>query len=579
MERRRHRGLAQRHATGPALSEKSPDDRFQSARDLALLLRDDSTDASVAAPMPASQRRWTVPVILLVVGALAGGAAVWSRLARRQEPLRTTPLAFEIAVPENDRWATGGHVAISNDAVAIAMVVRHEGTQRIGVRRLDDVALQVLSGTEGANQPFFSPDGREVAFFADQQLKAVAIGGGPPRIIPGARTARWHLGRRWRDRVRRIRDVRAEPRAGLGRNAVHDARDRRGQSSVSARAAGQSRRAVHRATRARGPALPCKASEHRRTPLWSMGRRPQFARDSLFYDHGEWTRAAFDARSLRLTGAPVVQPERGTPGSYLGDSSFAMARDGTLVYLPWEPVQRTLVIAGRGGKVDPIPSAPRSYGPPVVSPDGTRFCVAIVASSTSTDLSVGDLNGGLRPFTHDGASRWATWSPAGDRLLFTSRGSGTPDLFSARSDGAEAPLKEYQGVVEAIPISWSADGTWLLDSLGSRPGFESIVAMKHGDKTAMLVPLAVTKTAYGRLSPDGHWLTRERIGPVGSVPHGLSSRRPDVAGLGCRPGQEPIWAKSGKELFFTRANRTLASVAVGGSGAARISPGRLISAD
>ena len=500
---------------------------------------------------------------------------VWSRLARPQEPLRTTPLAFEIAVPENDQWSGGGHVAISNDAVAIAMVVRHDGVQRIGVRRLDDVALQMLSGTEGASQPFFSPDGREVAFFADQQLKAVAIAGGPPRIICRVPEPR---GGTWGDDG--VIVFAASATSGLSRVPASGGTLQPFTTLVTGESSHRyphtlpgGRAVLFTVQRGVGvysvAAQTVGASSH---AALVDGQTPQFARDRLFYvnDHGEWTTVPFDARSLRLTGAPVVQPERGTAGGYLGDSSFAIAADGTLVYLPWEPVQRTLVVASRGGKIEPIPGAPRSFTPPVVSPDGTRFSVAIAAGSTSTDIWIGDLNGGLRPFTHDGASRWAIWSPAGDRLLFRSRRSGTSDLLSQRPDGADAPVKEYQDAVESLPMSWSADGTWLLDSMSVRPGFESIVAMKRGDKRATLVPLPVTKTAYGRLSPDGHWLayTANESGQWEVFLTAFPLAGPTWRVSGAEPGQEPVWAKSGKELFFTRANRTLASVTVGASGEA-----------
>jgi serine/threonine protein kinase len=77
--------------------------------------------------------------------------------------------------------------AISPDGTRLAYVLTSDGKARLWVRRLDTLTGQPLPGTESASFPFWSPDGRFIAFFAAGKLKRIAVSGGPPQIICDAK--------------------------------------------------------------------------------------------------------------------------------------------------------------------------------------------------------------------------------------------------------------------------------------------------------------------------------------------------------------------------------------------------------
>ena len=122
---------------------------------------------------------------------------------------RPTPEAPEIAkrfihrLADGERMSTSGMplaMSPNNEAIAL-MVVDEAGTRRLHVRRLDRLEGRYLDGTTGASTPFFSPDGRWVAFFQDQ-LKRISVDGGPPMMLSEIQVGSfWRriLGREQRD--------------------------------------------------------------------------------------------------------------------------------------------------------------------------------------------------------------------------------------------------------------------------------------------------------------------------------------------------------------------------------------------
>jgi hypothetical protein len=160
--------------------EADPDNRWQSARDLEWELKWVLT-ASDAPPVRA--RYW-----------LSGGAAgllalllIGLAIAHfREAPPRREPVRMSVLVPEKARVRS---LELSPDGREIAMVLVKDGKQQIWVRPLDVLEPTPLAGTDGARDPFWSPDGRYIGFFADAKLKKVHRAGGPVQILRGALAA------------------------------------------------------------------------------------------------------------------------------------------------------------------------------------------------------------------------------------------------------------------------------------------------------------------------------------------------------------------------------------------------------
>jgi len=209
-----------------------------------------------------------------------------------------------------------------------------------------------------------------------------------------------------------------------------------------------------------------------------------------------------------------------------------------------------------------------------LSPDGTRLAISIRDSEGRADLWVKQLDtdtGPLSLLTLEGeANIRATWSPDSRSLTFSSTRAGNStaewnyDLWTKRADGsgvAELVLDREDSVLEAL---YSPDGRWLIFREGIfASGFTDIYARLED---SVAVPLVATDfMEYSpALSPNGQWLAyvsnrsgRDQV-YVSPFPDAGSALVP----VSADGGTEPVWAHSGRELFYRNGNNELVAVQV-----------------
>ncbi len=159
--------------------EKSPEQRFQSAKDLSFALGSftDTHSSGVLRPVETSQRfpwlRW------VVIGAAVAAAAGLSWFL----PKRAAPQTrMQFAIPVSGEVS---HMALSADGTMLAFISPEEnsGIPMLFIQRVGSLGATVLPGTDGATYPFWSPDGDYVAFFANGKLEKIAVSGGPPQVL------------------------------------------------------------------------------------------------------------------------------------------------------------------------------------------------------------------------------------------------------------------------------------------------------------------------------------------------------------------------------------------------------------
>ncbi len=164
--------------------EKSPQERYQSASDIAFDLEMLADPASTS-PAPQAERAKKRERFAWIAAAVLSLAVMVLAIAYfRHAPTEMTALHVSLSPPEKMTFPIGQVPAISPDGQRLAFVAKDSsGKSQLYLRALDSPTAQALEGTEGASQPFWSPDNRFIGFFAQGKLKKISVTGGPPQAL------------------------------------------------------------------------------------------------------------------------------------------------------------------------------------------------------------------------------------------------------------------------------------------------------------------------------------------------------------------------------------------------------------
>jgi Tol biopolymer transport system component len=291
--------------------------------------------------------------------------------------------------------------------------------------------------------------------------------------------------------------------------------------------------------------------------------------DRMIYvtEDGSLMVASLDLAAKKITGNPVAVGQ----GLRIGanqSSDFAVSNDGTLVYVTGAAgIDRELVWVDRQGKVTEVdPSWTGRFLHPALSPDGTRVAVTQLIGN-NIDIWVKQLDRGPSlKLTFEGTvNQYPAWTPDGRSITYDGNARNDEDTWTKRADGSSQAVMQADAKIRLSEVLWSKDGKWLVfRSAVGGAGNGDIYAMRPGIDSAP-VPLLSTNFSerHPALSPDGHWLayTSNETGrdEVYVVPFpDVTSAKWPISTLG---GFEPLWAHSGRELFY-RGDGALNSVAV-----------------
>ena len=548
--------------------------------------------STAAAPAPVVAQRkgflgnarlaWSAAAVLLIALA-AGGFAYFRRAPEQPQAVR-----FFVSPPEG--WsmasrpvsaAAGGPapVVVSPDGRRIALVVVNaEARSQLWVRSLDALHAQALAGTEDASSPFWSPDSRYLGFFADGKLKKIDVSGGPPVTLCDAPT---HLGGAWsRDGVIVFAPTSA---SGLQRvsaaGGVPTAATTLSEGETSHRRPSflpDGRHFLYSANPAGGRRPTYLAS------LDSSERKELLSPDSnnVLYSQGhllflrETTLMAqpFDVRRLELTGEAFPIAEEIQALGTWPNGVFSVSDNGVLAYQTGESVSGSqLAWLDRTGKQISALGTPVAQTELALSPDGKRASVVIPDQAGRQDIWLYDLARGLRTrFTFDAANdNMSAWSPDGNRIVFRSNRKGHFDLYQRASGGAGTDEVLLEDNFDKRPVSWSADGRFILcESLGGPTGRDLFVLPLSGDRKP--IPFLTTQFYEGQgwFSPDGRWVTyvSNEYGQsevyVAAFPGPGGKWQISTAG-----GQWPRWRRDGTEIFYLTPENTLMAAEANGKGA------------
>ncbi len=574
--------------------EKDRRNRLADAADARLEIQDtltapavSATDAGRAAVLvsrPAWRRALPVVVASLVAVA-AGTAATW--LAMRASSTPPAVVRVTIALRPGEVVGTtlpDPDLAVSLDGRRLVYAGTAGGQPQLFVRALDQLEPTPLRGLTNPRTPFLSPDGTWVGFFeGNQTLKKVAVTGGPALTL--CQTTAPPRGASWGPRDTVIFATTATDTGLLEVSAAG------GEPRVLTRpdpAKGEvdhlfpeilpGGEAVLFTIRTTGPIensqvalLDLRTGQSR--VLVAGGSHPHYAASGhLVYGVGGTLRAvAFDLDRLQVRWTPVPVVERVVMKTISGAANFSLARDGSLVYLAGDlqSFARTLVWVDRQGREDPIPAPPRGYFYPRLSPDGRR--VALDVRDQENDIWIWAFAGQtLTRLTFDPSfDQYPVWTPNGARVVFS---SGSPaNLFWRAADGTGTAERLAEAPTEMLGHSFSPDGTRLVfRQTNPKTGFDlSLLSLPSGPgrgTTRDVRPLVSTpaQEQNAEVSPDGAWLAYQSnesgtneiyVRPFPDVEQG----RWQVSTGG---GRQPLWARSGRELFYRAPDGTLMAVPI-----------------
>jgi serine/threonine-protein kinase len=586
--------------------EKDRKKRLDSAADARLEIEDAIAPAAAETIVRAATPSRPTPAGMAALAGCAALAAFVTWAAMRpapQTPLR--PSRFSIVPPPGAPLNVSGSardIAVSPDGRHL--VYRFGGSNTAGsplmVRAIDQLEGRPLSGVGGAYAPFFSSDSKWIGFFENGELKKIPVGGGPAVTISAVTGGA--LGASWGD-DNTIVFATDDPNTGLGRVSADggetvmlttpDAARHETEHAfpsvlpggrgvlftiVTTGEADTSQVAVVDVTTGRRKTL-VNGSQ---AEYVDLSHRGGMAAGYLTYAAAGTVRAVpFDPVRVEALGTPVTVVER-VLMKRRGAANYAVSRAGTLLYMIGvgdQAMPRSLVWVDRKGHEEPIGAPPRAYGTPRLSPDGTRVAAEIYDQDTA--IWIWDFaRKTLRRLTFEPRGNgMSVWTPDGRAIIYESGGgAGVPNLYRQAADGTGSVDRLVTSATAQWPTSITPDGAYLagFEPAGAifvqmtRPTIRPQHGPASGTSPAPLAPVADMRFRgfFIDFSPNGRYIAYQSdesgrleiyVRPFPRVDSG----RWQISTAG---GTRPVWARSGRELFYLDGSNLLTSVPVSASG-------------
>jgi serine/threonine-protein kinase len=474
--------------------------------------------------------------------------------------------------------------AISPDGSRLVHYTRGDsGQSLLATRRLDEQTPTQLIGTSGGDQPFFSPDGEWIGFFSGNQLWKLPVQGGAPVALASTGVPR---GASWGDDGQIVAAL--TNRGGLSVIAPDSGMPR----ALTTLASGEP---THRWPQvlpgskaviftANAPSLNSyedatidvfSIETGERKTLWRGGYFGRYvptepARGHLVYIRGGVLFGVpFDPVRLEIRGTPtrLLDNVAADPGTAAG--RFDFSRTGTFIYesgaglTPWMVAWLTA-----DGRTSPLLGKPAFYYSPRVSPDGQRLALGI-DSGKGQDIFVYDRQRDvLTRLTYTGQpSADPVWAADGKHLLFRTYGA-SPALWWVRTDGTSSPVRLMdENMGDIGPQALSPDGRHMIYSPAPSGDLWTIgLDLSDVDHPKLGAPEPFFHSSASESKPafsaDGRWVAYASNEAGANEIYvrafgGKDSRSGGRWQVSSGGGNDPLWSRSGRELFFIAGDRVM----------------------
>ena len=575
---------------------KSPEDRRQTAHDVVLQLEWIAGNHAQATLPPTGTGRvswkWVAAAAVLLLVAVE-----MTRYLTVSEPARQ-PMRLSVLPPENEPLES--FPVISPDGTRLAFSARGAaGDTTLWIRTIDSLTSVSIRGTDGATDPFWSPDSRSIGFFAQGKMKIVAdLASSPPSVLTLAEAPSPRGGAWGRDGVivfaKNIEDGLYRVTASGGDVTPVTTLDRSKRENSHrwpqflpdgrhllflARSATSAHQGIYVGTPGskdwrlllRTPLTGLVVGVPEPASRWSMSAA---SRGYLVFMREQTVIAQpFDLDRLELAGEP--SPIAESVGTARNRGMFSVSGGSTLAYRVVTNERRSDLF-DRTGKVLETGMS-RAGGFPRLSPDGRLIAFSrLDPASGAADLWLEDVASHIttRLTSHPGYDWIPIWSPDGDRVAFASNREAIMDLYEKSIDGSAPERLLMKSDKRKTPTDWSRDGEFLLfQQEDPASGWDLWALPMNGDRQPFPVLHSQFNETNGAFSPDGRWLayTSDETGGNQVYVRPFTGRQ-DTSGdrqrsgvmrrVSVDGGDEPHWRSDGKELFYMSLDRKIVSVSI-----------------
>jgi serine/threonine protein kinase len=551
---------------------KHPDERWQSASDLASELKwaSENTSQTSGVTTFAGARRGRENLAWLVASALAVALIVGAIWSRNSKPLEQTmyfpaPMSFSV---RDMAIAPNGHT------VAVVAYLESARKNALWTYELGSLEAKSLAGTEGASYPFWSTDGRYLAFFADAKLKKLDVSGGPVQTLcdaPFGRGGTWN-----KDGV-----IIFTPQVTGGLYRVSSSGGTPAPISKTDQSRGESshrwptflpdgKHFMYLAANFTGQKgansvfVGSLDSNEKRFVVDSTSNAAYAAPGYLlFYRDKTLLAQQFDLKGSALTGEPATIL---TDIQYLPQvkrALFAVSGSGLLVAQTGSGValSQPVWFDRKGNELGAL-GKPDVYGNVFIAPNGKSVALdkTDMAVQNNIDVWTYELEGSrVKRLTFGpGLNMVPVWSPDASQFVFTSNQQVNQDLYMKNSDGTQEEKLVVHADADVIPTDWSRDGKYILYTRGTDLWFATLPELKSNSLLK-----AASAIRNGQFSPDGKWVAyaSNETGKweiyVTSFPNAQGKWEVSTGG-----GEQPRWRGDGKELFYLSSDRKMMAVPV-----------------
>ena len=548
-----------------------------------------TTGAPAAEPAPLGSL-WKMRSLWAGIGVLAAFAvAAVAGVLFAPKPATPRVVRFPVFPPEGGAFGSTPAMAVSPDGQQLVLCTYWKDHYQLWLRSLDNLSLTALPGREGIGSflPFWSPDSRSIAFFADGKLKRIDLGGssGPEPAITLCNTRGGNGGTWSPEGV----IVFAPPEGGLNRvpavggtvtpatrldPATHEG------NHVFPWFLPDGRHFLFSAIRF---PLPAAHVAIRVGSLDSQDSKFLLEADSnaiflqgrlLFVRDNTLLAQPFDTRRLITTGDAVRVAEQ-IEVSHVAMSMglFWGSEAGVLTYFAGaDRVFEVDFFQREGGRLSVLAEPARPLPDSMeLSPDQHTVALAMVEQGNA-DIWLYDVAQGHRTrFTYDPASEISpVWSPDGRSIAFASNRKGHFDIYRRATDQSGGEELVFEDSSDKYPTSWSPDGRFLLYDRIDQTKASDVWAlpMTAVQAESALKPFPLVDSAAderrARFSPDGHWVVYDSSEPdiraVYVVPFSADGKtKGEKRELSTTFfGSDPRWRRDGREIFYIDGRRVMA---------------------